>query len=279
MVRRVYALGSENATHLEHRSKNALRPNDRNGSKADIRFTLDSPGHFAKLDIVSLNARRQIGLILKDAVDEYTAVLKSRLQAMYADHSAKGRLHSGATVQVAVRMMDEIATEAVERMPSKILAIARDSEAYSAFGAAMIDLIKTFRDEMPTVIRMASGRMPCEPSPSIERASYELFSQMESKIDRKIEIAEFSFSGQPAAAFAPPPPSGQIKTGRPRGAFWDDMWAAIASDLFDGKLKPKSQADLEQAMLKWIEANGHSAAVSTVRARARRLWDRIRALE
>ena len=228
---------------------------------------------------MSPNARRQIELILNDALKGYTATLNSRLQAMYADHSAKGRLHSGATVQVAVRTMDEIASEAVERMPSKILAIARDSEAYSAFRAAMGDLVTSFRDEMAKAIRMASGRMPCEPSPSIERASYELFGEMESKITRKIEIAEFSFSGQPDAPVAPSPSSPPTKTGRPRGACWDDMWAAIAVDLYDGKLKPKSQADLEQAMLKWIEESGYSAAVSTVRARARRLWDRIQASE
>jgi hypothetical protein len=32
-------------------------------------------------------------------------------------------------------------------------------------------------------------------------------------------------------------------------------------------------------MAGWIEANGHSAAESTIRARARRLWDHISASE
>lgn len=62
------------------------------------------------------------------------------------------------------------------------------------------------------------------------------------------------------------------KGGRPRAMFWDDMWAGIAAALYNGELKPKSQADVEKAMIEAIEARGYTAAVSTVRARARRLW-------
>lgn len=65
------------------------------------------------------------------------------------------------------------------------------------------------------------------------------------------------------------------KGGRPPSEFWDDMWAAIAAALYDGTLNPKTQADVERAMTEWISANGSSAANSTVRARARRLWDRV----
>ena len=206
---------------------------------------------------------------------EYTADLKGRLEAMYSDHAAKGRLHSGATVRVAVRTMDELAGSAVEQMSTKALEIAGGSDAYSAFRTGVGELLQSFRDEMPRAIRMASGRMPNKPNPSIERASYELFDQMESKIGRKVAIAEFDFTKPSAAAAVTPIAHAKQKSGRPRGAFWDDMWAAIAFDLYEGNLDPHNQADVEQAMLRWIEENGHSAAVSTVRARARRLWDRI----
>ena len=67
--------------------------------------------------------------------------------------------------------------------------------------------------------------------------------------------------------------------GRPPAAFWDDLWAAIAVALYVGELVPKTQADIEGAMADWLEGNGHSAAESTIRARARRLWDGIVASE
>jgi len=141
----------------------------------------------------------------------------------------------------------------------------------------MSDVIEFFRDEMPTVVRMASGRIPCEPNSSVEAAALALFSEMESKIERKIEIAEFQLSPQPREQTSPAPTEQISKTGRRPAPFWDDMWASIARDLYEGDLKPQSQADVEQAMLRWIEDNGNSAAVSTVRARARRLWDLISA--
>ena len=33
------------------------------------------------------------------------------------------------------------------------------------------------------------------------------------------------------------------------------MWAAIAANLYNGDLKPKTQADIERAMADWIAAN------------------------
>ena len=67
--------------------------------------------------------------------------------------------------------------------------------------------------------------------------------------------------------------------GRPPAVFWDDLWAAIAVALYVGELIPKTQADIERAMADWLEVNKKSAAPSTVRARARRLWDGIAASE
>jgi len=224
---------------------------------------------------VSSKTHQQVELVLRDAVQECKAALSQRLLAMYSNHSAKGRLHSGATVRVAVNTMDELACKAVERMSASVLEVARDSEAYSAFRLAMTDLIESFRGEMPKAIRMASGRMPCEPNSSIETAAYEMFGQMESKVERKIEVAEFAFQALPAASNTVTPVIKLGKTGRPTAAFWDDMWASIASDLYTGDLKPRTQAELEQAMLQWIEDHGQTAATSTVRGRARRLWDLI----
>ena len=214
-------------------------------------------------------------MVLRDAVKEYKQALNGRLQAMYALHASKGRLHSGATIRVAIRTMDELASDAVQSTAAKVLEIARDSDTFDAFRAAVSDLIEFFRDEMPTIVRMASGRMPCEPNSSVEDAALALFTEMESKIERKVEIAQFQFSTGPQRETLPDPTGASSKTGRRPSPFWDDMWASIARDLYEGDLNPQTQADIEAAMLRWIENHGHSAAVSTVRARARRLWDRI----
>ena len=106
---------------------------------------------------------------------------------------------------------------------------------------------------------------------------------MRADIEAKLAITAFDFdagvssthAGQPTTSTATSPKRG----GRPPAEFWDDMWAAIATALYSGELHPKSQADVQRAMSEWIEGNGYSAADSTVKARARRLWDLLHALD
>lgn len=67
-----------------------------------------------------------------------------------------------------------------------------------------------------------------------------------------------------------PPP--RNKGGRPKREFWEELWVEIARQLYVGDLKPKTQADIENAMHQWIVAKGYTAGESTVRDRARMLW-------
>jgi hypothetical protein len=43
-----------------------------------------------------------------------------------------------------------------------------------------------------------------------------------------------------------------------------------------GDLKPKTQADIERAMLQWISDHDKSAGETTIRDRASRLWRAIK---
>ena len=168
--------------------------------------------------------------------------------------------------------MDELARDAVQSVSIKIQEIARDPEAYSLFQIAMSDLIEFFADEMETIIRMASGRMPCEPNNSIEQAAYELFGKLETKIEGKVAIAEYGFNAQPALTTPVlRRPTGARLGGRVR--HFGMKCGHIVYAFYIGDLKPRTQAEIENAMLEWIESRGLSAATSTVRARARRLWD------
>ncbi len=60
--------------------------------------------------------------------------------------------------------------------------------------------------------------------------------------------------------------------GKPLAKHWDAMWSAIAVQLYSGDLIPKTQADIERAMLDWLSAEGIDAGERTVRNRARALW-------
>ncbi len=71
------------------------------------------------------------------------------------------------------------------------------------------------------------------------------------------------------------PPSalaGTTPAGRPPATFWDDLWVAMAIQLYNGDLQPDRLAEVERAMHDWLSSKGLGAAEMTVRTRARKLF-------
>lgn len=78
----------------------------------------------------------------------------------------------------------------------------------------------------------------------------------------------------------PTPPSvgsSPNKGGRPRKEWWDEFWCGVWGQIVHGEFTPKTQADVERAMLDWVSDRGESVAESTIRPMARKLfveWER-----
>lgn len=66
------------------------------------------------------------------------------------------------------------------------------------------------------------------------------------------------------------------KGGRPRKDYWDDLWAEICGQIYEGKLIPERQADIEKAMLDWATNHGHELSEAGARQRARILFNRLK---
>ncbi|MEA1072045.1 hypothetical protein [Sphingomonas sp. LY160] len=71
---------------------------------------------------------------------------------------------------------------------------------------------------------------------------------------------------------APAAPAAPNPGGRPRKEWWDDLWCAVWGEVHRGELIPKTQADLERAMLAWTESRGESVSESTVKPLARKMF-------
>lgn len=233
--------------------------------------------------------RQQTVLISDHAVGQFRGGLEARIQMIFSAHSAKGLLHSGATIRASVRGMDELIVIFADELKKQISDIALDMDAFAILSKAVDQALDICAAQLLPVTRMASGRLQGPVDQSNAKASQELFDEMRANVIAKLAISRFAFEPPPSSAVHPQPESLQPTTetpgavkwkgGRPPAEFWDDMWASIATALYDGTLKPKTQADVERAMADWIESNGHNAAGSTVRARARRLWDRLSATD
>ena len=83
-------------------------------------------------------------------------------------------------------------------------------------------------------------------------------------------------SQSPLADLAPQTePAKRSPGGRPPKPFWDQLWASIGASLYNGDLQPKRQADIENAMHDWLTFHGENAGETTVRAKAKQIWDAI----
>jgi hypothetical protein len=80
---------------------------------------------------------------------------------------------------------------------------------------------------------------------------------------------------EPTAAPATPATPAAPLGGRPTADWWEDLIINICFKNFRGELQPKTQADVARAMHAWMTERGYEAADSTVRMRARKVWNAI----
>jgi hypothetical protein len=236
---------------------------------------------------VDTNARAQIRLILDRENDLAKNALERRLKVLYAEHAAKGLLKSGNTIRVALQNMEELAGRLITDCTDKTTAVAKDVEAFAMIRECIQAYLSFLRGKVEDIAVMAGGRRhPDGISDSIHKAAEKLFSEGKRRLERQLEIHQFTFTVPsrlpPISVPLKPGSTEAVKKhpgGRPTAEFWDDMWASIATSLYAGDLQPRVQADIERAMAELIEQAGNSAADSTIRKRARKLWIRLQDLE
>lgn len=236
---------------------------------------------------MSPEQREQVRRILdyKSATAKHD--FEERRKAIYSHNSAAGCLQSGGTIRQVVRMMEETAGSFITYCVEQICTVAQNRDAFADLLAGFDEFWSYLSAELHSTVKLAGGKsVRDDEADSTSHAARKLFDQSGSLLKKRLELYRFTFT-KPISSPTPQADTAQVvepqpavlnrnaKGGRPLAEHWDDMWAAVAFALYSGDLVPKSQADIENEMLGWLEANGFSAATSTVRGRARRLWDRL----
>jgi hypothetical protein len=94
----------------------------------------------------------------------------------------------------------------------------------------------------------------------------------EAELEARAKVGEPSTAAIPVVPPLEPSPQTN-KGGAPRKDWWDDFWIAICGQIYEGDLKPKTQADLEKAMLEWVENHRGSVGETTIKMAARKLFN------
>lgn len=226
--------------------------------------------------------RDQIRLIMDDLLDRADTEIQTDMAALFGRHAARGMLQSSSTIKVGAREVEQRLSALVENAVAQVKLVALSTDAFTMVTEAIEQFLTRVGRHYEKITRMANGAA----GGATSRAAHTMFAEGETRVRRQLELHRFAFT-QSARPATPEHGSTQADTGgqrrnkggRPPAEFWDDLWSHIAASLYIGDLAPKNQADIEKAMAEWIEGLGYSAAPSTIRARARRLWDRLAKLD
>lgn len=92
-----------------------------------------------------------------------------------------------------------------------------------------------------------------------------------------VTLTGVQFDGRGLDILDPAPQPARVTgtAGRPPAGWWEDLIVDVFAKIYWGDLKPMQQSHIEAAMQEWISTKGWSASSSTVRKRARKLWDAI----
>lgn len=226
--------------------------------------------------------RQQVRLILNDAHDNAHRLIELATKELYAQASAAHTLRSGDTLTKKIALSEREGAKFISDTLDRISQVAMDIEAFQMFGEQLERFFNEMRNDLENdkVIPIVLNHSE---TGAAGKAFWQMFDETIARLKRQKDIRMFSFtkpapssrtefaSRESNAAKAPVKNNG----GKPLARHWDSMWAAIAVQLYFGDLKPETQADIERAMLEWLAAENIDAGETSVRNRARILWQKI----
>lgn len=222
--------------------------------------------------------------MLDRLTSETSRLSEDKIKALHSEHAAHGLLKSGGTIRKAARVIENEASSFVEQAVDGISAVAQDVDAFNLISSSLTAAFRDYQDQFSKTTRMAAG-VRAKGNTSAHDAADRLFSELRKRIFQQLEIHRFSFTRPSAGDMAASrqrllgenASSSKSHTqknigGKPLAKHWDAMWADIAVQLWNGDLKPETQADLKSAMFAWFNDHGIDIGDTAVTQRARQLW-------
>lgn len=231
--------------------------------------------------------RTQVRLLLEHLSSEYQDKSDQQHEAMHSDHAARGCLQSGSTVRESLRIIEAVANDYVKAITTAVSDVSQDTEAFGMIATDVTLLLRTMQVSLDRSVGLASRtRGATNDDSSVAREANRLFMNLRQRVLRLLEIHRFTFTRPSSAVSAsvkvdgPTPDLGHPKKnkgGKPLAEHWDEMWSTVAVQLYVGDLQPASQADIERIMLDWFAQRELEIGETSVRGRARQLWQKLEA--
>ena len=101
--------------------------------------------------------RAQIRLLLEHLSSEYEVRSAEQQKAMHADHAARGRLQSGATVRSALRIAEGVASDYVKAIVLAVSDVSQDLEAFGLIATDVTLLLRGLQVSVDQAVKLATG--------------------------------------------------------------------------------------------------------------------------
>lgn len=226
---------------------------------------------------MNASEQEQLGRLTARMIKQSSEDLDARLRQLYAEHGAKGILGSGSTIKAAVRIMGDVGSERMASLLDDAGKVSRTEETFELIQAAITEMLNGFGKELPNAIKKATrgGEMG-----SVGSAALQLFYDVKSDLGADLLIARHGFL-IPSPDTRKEARSDRVSklAGRLPADWWDDLWLEIFRQIHLGDLKPKSQADIVRAMQQWLSDHDVETGDSTLKPRARKLFNMLQKLD
>ncbi len=205
--------------------------------------------------------------------------IETAFRSMFAQHGKRRILASGATLLASIELIEDLANKYLDQALEAVCKVSKEEEAFVLVANHFSAILRTLEGQNARAARQACGGPSRPPNPDILSASEAKFLKAQDMLLQRLEIERIDFIEQEAPDEKTPSATIKVKSagGKPLAKHWDAMWAEIATNLWNGDLKPESQADIKRAMFDWLSSNGIDAGETAVAERARALWQRMEA--
>jgi hypothetical protein len=222
---------------------------------------------------VDERSNRHVRLLLDDTVDRAKRHLGRDIKKRYSSYSAfQGQLDSEAKIRIALDAIEYLGEAFVTEAVNAVAAVAKDTEAVAMVREAVESILSFLRHQLDDILQLTLREHPANGTEAgVYNAAYSRFDDLCLRVRRQLDLREFDFTA-PAPIKVPNPMPRKNPGGKPLAEHWDEMWASIAVALYTGDLQPKSQAEIERAMMEWLGDHDLEVGETAVRGRARQLW-------
>lgn len=195
-------------------------------------------------------------------------IFETRLSETLVRYNGSEKLSRVAVERSTIEIMEVITSDTFHNLVGETSRDGPSESAYDEISKVILAVLDDFGRDLVGLASRLSGAAKSPVRVSDLLGSYR---EMRSEVESKLVLSRQEFL---AGRLSSSDPSKRAvnRGGKPLAKHWDEVWAQIAFQLWNGDLKPESQADIKRAMFAWFNAREIEVGDTAVTQRARQLW-------